>query len=113
MSPTTVARLGHDRTVNLPSCTTCLNELIAALHRVVPAEAHARLGRITFEVDARLSSIVDSMPKRVDSARAEMILGIERNPALDDMIRAYAQDFPGAVRVPITKQGQRAAASRL
>ena len=70
-------------------------------------EAHAQLGRITFEVDAHLSSIVDSMPKRVDSTRAETILGIARNPALDDMIRAYAHDFPGAVRVPVRVRSAR------
>ena len=88
--------LGFDRTVFLPTRSVSLNQLEQAMKRVVAKESMGKLGKVIYEEDERLSSIVGSFPTKVDSKRA-LALGAPPTPKIDDMIREYCEDFKDAL----------------
>lgn len=101
---TTMAKLGLDRTINLPALECSLDELVSALHDVTSTAGDdggvtARLGNISFNVDEKLSNLVDGFPKTVDASRGETVLGFEPVPDVATLIRDYIQDFPEACSV--------------
>ncbi|KAL9183427.1 hypothetical protein ACHAXT_004283 [Thalassiosira profunda] len=88
--------LGFDRTVFLPTRAVSLRQLEEAMKRVVTPDSASKLGKVTYEEDERLSSIVGSFPTKVDSKRA-LALGAPPTPSIEDMIREYCEDFNGAL----------------
>jgi NAD(P)-dependent dehydrogenase (short-subunit alcohol dehydrogenase family) len=88
--------LGFDRVVFLPAVALSLGDLEEALLEVVKAENHSKLGKITYEADARLSAIVGSFPTKINANRA-MKLGILDAPDAQTLVREYMQDFSTAV----------------
>ena len=96
-NPVDVDRLlGYDRTVFLPARSVSLSELEAAMKRVVSKDSVSKLGKVVYEENKELSSIVGSFPTKVDSKRA-LALGAPGVPSIEDMIREYCEDFKSAL----------------
>ena len=81
--------LGDDRTVNFPAHAVTVEEMIAALRRVA---GNRHLGEITVEPDAEIEAIVATWPVATEFARAGA-LGLPIEDGLDDIVRAYIEDF--------------------
>lgn len=83
------AALGDDRTLNLPSFSATVAEMVAALARVA---GDRPLGAITDAPDPAIQRICSSWPAyaRADRARA---LALPENPPLDDVVREYIEDY--------------------
>ena len=81
--------LGDDRTVNFPSLSVTVEEMIAALRRVA---GNRPLGEITHQPDAAIAAIVATWPVATEFARAGA-LGLPVEDSLDDIVRAYIEDF--------------------
>lgn len=85
------AKLGDDRGVNLPNLDVKVADMIAALKRVA---GDRKLGKIDVQPDNFVMSIVSGWPAHLDAARAES-LGLPKDKSLDDIIRAYMEDYLG------------------
>jgi nucleoside-diphosphate-sugar epimerase len=81
--------LGHDRAVNLPGLAVTVAEMIDSLRRVA---GDRPLGEIRVEPDPFIERIVATWPARTDSDRA-LALGLPQDRGLDDIVRAYIEDF--------------------
>ncbi|MCH8002674.1 MAG: NAD-dependent epimerase/dehydratase family protein [Proteobacteria bacterium] len=81
--------LGDDRTVNFPSLSVTVEEMIAALRRVA---GNRHLGEITHQPDPAIAAIVATWPVATEFARAGA-LGLPVEDSLDDIVRAYIEDF--------------------
>jgi NAD(P)-dependent dehydrogenase (short-subunit alcohol dehydrogenase family) len=88
--------LGYDRTVFLPTIPVSMKQLEEAMKRVVSSDSVSKLGKVVYEEDEALSSIVASFPTKVDSKRA-LLLGALPPPSIDDIIREYCHDFKSAL----------------
>lgn len=88
--------LGYDRTVFLPAVALSLGDLQDALYKVVTLDSQEKLGKITYEVDETLSSVVGSFPTKIDASRA-LALGIPPAPNAEELVRQYISDFGSAV----------------
>lgn len=96
--------LGFDRTIFLPAVALSLGDLQEALFKVVSSDCHDKLGKITYQVDDKLSAVVGSFPTKVDAQRAHQ-LGIPPAPSAEILVREYMEDFapalvPGIVASP-------------
>lgn len=96
--------LGFDRTIFLPAIALSLGDLQEALFKVVSPDSHGKLGKITYQVDEKLSAVVGSFPTKVDAQRAQQ-LGIPPAPSAETLVREYMEDFasalvPGIVAAP-------------
>jgi 4-hydroxybutyrate dehydrogenase len=85
------AKLGDDRAVNLPNLGITVADMIDALNRVA---AGRKLGKIDVQPDQFVMSIVAGWPAHLDAARAEAV-GLPKDKSLDDIIRAYIEDYLG------------------
>lgn len=83
------AELGANRAFGLPALTVSVGEMIESLRRVADDRP---LGSISVEPDPETQRIVDSWPIELDSARAQA-LGLPADDSVDDMVRAYIEDF--------------------
>ncbi len=83
------AALGDDRTINLPSFSATVAEMVAALGRVA---GNRRLGAITDAPDPAIQRICSSWPAYARSDRASA-LGLPENPPLDEVVREYIEDY--------------------
>jgi nucleoside-diphosphate-sugar epimerase len=83
------AKLGDDRAVNLPNLTVTVAQMIESLKTVA---AGRTLGKITVKPDPFVMSIVAGWPTRLDAARAHA-LGLPKDKALENIIRAYMEDY--------------------
>ena len=83
------AALGDDRTINLPSFSATVAELVAALERVAGGR---RLGAVTDAPDPAIQRICASWPARARADRATA-LGLPENPPLDEVVREYIEDY--------------------
>jgi len=81
--------LGDDRTVNFPSLSVTVGDMIAALRRVA---GNRHLGEITHQPDPAIAAIVATWPVATEFARAGA-LGLPVEDSLDDIVRAYIEDF--------------------
>jgi len=83
------ASFGHTRAMNLPSLTVSVGEMVEALQRFGRTR---RLGRVSWQPEARLQAVVDGWPGRFVSARASSN-GIGADADFDEIIRAFAEDY--------------------
>jgi len=86
----------YDRTAFLPSMAVSLADLQQALSQIVDTASSSALGFITYNIDKKLSNIVQSFPTSIDSSRA-IALGAPPTPGLATIIRQYCTDFPNAI----------------
>ena len=77
-------RFGPTRVMNLPSLTVTPAEIAAAVQR------RGATGRIVWQPDAQMQSIVDGWPRAFTSERA-LSLGLQADRHVDDMVTAYLQ----------------------
>lgn len=83
------AALGGERTLNLPSLSVSVAEMIASLQRVA---ADRRLGRIDVQPDEFILSVVNGWPQAMHAPRA-LALGLPQDAGLDDIVRGYVRDY--------------------
>lgn len=83
------ACFGHTRAMNLPSLTVSIGEMVEALQRFGQTR---RLGRVRWEVDARLQTFVDGWPSNFISETASRN-GIGADADFDEIIRAFVEDY--------------------
>ncbi|MSO73785.1 MAG: NAD-dependent epimerase/dehydratase family protein [Alphaproteobacteria bacterium] len=83
------AALGHDRTINFPSLSVTVAEMMASLKRVA---AGRTLGAVSFAPDPAIVAICRSWPAYARADRA-LALGLPRDADLDSIVRAYIEDF--------------------
>ncbi len=88
--------VGDDRSVNLPSITLTVAEMIEGLKRVA---GDRPLGQINSALDPTIQAICDGWPGRGQSPRADA-LGLPADKGLDSIIRAYIEDYADAKRRP-------------
>jgi len=77
--------LGSDRTVNLPSLSVTMAELVDAVARQPLAAGVARPGRVAWSPDPALQAVVDAWPQRLDSPRARA-LGVQADTTLAELL---------------------------
>lgn len=75
--------------LTLPSVTTTVGEMVAALERVAGAEVSALVDWVP---DESIIAIVTTWPSRFDTARARG-LGLAADPDFESIIRAYVADL--------------------
>jgi nucleoside-diphosphate-sugar epimerase len=81
--------LGAVRTMNLPAITVTIEEMLTALERKAGAGARQL---VTWQPDARLQGLIDSMPQGFASARAAAA-GIRPEPNFDTVIDDFVQAY--------------------
>jgi D-erythronate 2-dehydrogenase len=81
--------LGEDRAVNLPSLCPTVEEMVESLSRVA---GDRPLGGITVAPDPAIEAIVRTWPLFTSFDRA-LALGFPRDESLDDIVRAYIQEY--------------------
>ncbi|MEE8172614.1 MAG: D-erythronate dehydrogenase [Alphaproteobacteria bacterium] len=86
------AAIGDDRSINLPSISLTVAEMIEGLRRVA---GNRPLGRIVAAPDAAIQAICDGWPGREEAPRAAA-LGLPADKDLDSIIRAYIEDYADA-----------------
>jgi nucleoside-diphosphate-sugar epimerase len=83
--------------VNLPSLRTTVGEMAAALERVAGKKATQLLD---WTPDPAILRLVKTWPGNVASARARA-LGLQADTDFEAIVRAYARENPGAVKLPL------------
>ena len=86
------AAVGDDRSLNLPSISVTVAEMIEGLKRVA---GNRPLGEIIPTPDPAIQKICDGWPGREESPRADT-LGLPPAGDLDSIIRAYIEDYADA-----------------
>jgi len=81
--------LGDDRSINLPSISLTVKEMVDGLHRVAKNRA---LGKITCVPNTDIQKICDGWPKWALADRA-LALGLPANSSIDEIIHAYIEDY--------------------
>lgn len=89
---------GPRTALNLPALATTVGEIAQALERLAGPQAIALLD---WAADDRIAALVSSWPSRIEPARARR-LGLLPDASIDALLRAYVQDHPEAVRLPLT-----------
>lgn len=93
----TEAEWGPRTAVNLPALATSVGEIAAALGRLAGPAATALLD---WQPDPRIAAIVGAWPSRFEAERAAR-LGLQPDPSIDALLRAYVHDHPAAVTLPL------------
>ncbi len=83
------AKMGDDRTVNLPNRTVTLREMVDSMQRVAGGR---RLGKVSVTPDPFVEKIVAGWPMGLGAARAKA-LGLTPSAELDTVIREYISDY--------------------
>lgn len=81
-----------DRTLNLPSRPSSLQQLVDALYEVVPPSEVGQLGKIVDKEDEFLSRVVRSMGSHLSHDRAKE-LGMMEVPDMATVVREFLEDF--------------------
>ncbi|NLD56122.1 MAG: NAD-dependent epimerase/dehydratase family protein [Burkholderiaceae bacterium] len=87
---------GWNRSINLPGFVVTMADALATL-REVGGEAAARLVR--YEPDPQVQKLVSTWAAHFDTARANA-MGFETDRDFGQIVRAYVEDNPDAVRLP-------------
>jgi len=88
---------GPRAAVNLPALATTVGAIAAALERLAGPAATALLDWVP---DPRIAAIVGAWPSHFEARRAAA-LGLQPDADVDALLRAYVQDHPDAVRLPL------------
>ena len=91
------AQWGPRTALNLPSLSTTVGEMAAALGRVAGTTATDLLDRTP---DPAIRRIVKSWPGRFETVRARS-LGLGSDATFEDVIREYVRENPDEVKVPL------------
>ncbi|MGJ7506992.1 D-erythronate dehydrogenase [Variovorax sp. GT1P44] len=91
------AQWGPRTALNLPSLSTTVGEMAAALGRVAGTTATNLLDRTP---DPAIRRIVKSWPGRFETVRARA-LGLDADASFDDVILEYVRENPGAIKVSV------------
>jgi nucleoside-diphosphate-sugar epimerase len=83
------ARLGRDRTLNLPTLCVSVEEMIDGLRRVA---GQRKLGAIQAQPDPFIMGVVSGWPRSMAAQRAEA-LGLPRDQGIDAIIGDYIHDY--------------------
>lgn len=87
------AAFGHTRSMNLPSLSVRVGELVQAVESIAQRRPWARpLGRITWGFDAAMQAVVSAWPQRFASAQAEA-LGVRGDASVDEIIGHFIEDY--------------------
>lgn len=86
---------GWNRSVNLPGFVVTMTDALAKLREVGGEEA-VRLVR--YQPDAQVQKLVSTWAARFDTARAKS-MGFEADSDFGQIVRAYVEDNPDAVRL--------------
>ena len=86
--------LGDDRTVNLPSLSVTVAEMVESVQQVAAAYRIAS-GRIEVREDEEIGRIVRTWPEYATAERA-LALGLPQDEALDPIAADYVDRFGGA-----------------
>lgn len=81
--------IGDDRSINLPSISITVQDMVDGLHRVAE---NRTLGNITCLPNTDIQKICDGWPKWALANRA-LDLGLPENNSIDEIIRAYIEDY--------------------
>ena len=81
--------IGDDRSLNLPSISVTVADMIEGLKRVAD---NRTLGEIKLAPDPAIQGICDGWPGREEAPRA-LDLGLPADSDLDSIIRAYIEDY--------------------
>ncbi|MDP9930470.1 D-erythronate dehydrogenase [Variovorax paradoxus] len=92
------AEWGPRTALNLPSLSTTVGEMAAALERVAGKAATDLLDRTP---DPAIQRIVKTWPGRIETARAKR-LGLSADADFETVIREYVRENPDAVKLPVT-----------
>lgn len=92
------AEWGPRTALNLPSLSTTVGEMAAALERVAGKAATALLDCTP---DPAIPRIVKTWPGRIETARAKR-LGLSAHADFEVVIRDYVRENPDAVKLPVT-----------
>ena len=92
------AQWGPRTALNLPSLSTTVGEMAAALERVAGKAATSLLDRTP---DPTIMRIVKTWPGRIETARAKA-LGLAADDSFEAVIREYVRENPDAVKLPVT-----------
>ncbi|MDA0229969.1 MAG: NAD-dependent epimerase/dehydratase family protein [Proteobacteria bacterium] len=84
--------VGDDRSINLPSVSLTVTEMIEGLRRVA---GNRPLGQIIAKPDPAIQEICNGWPGRELAPRASA-LGLPADKDLDSIIRAYIEDYADA-----------------
>ncbi len=93
--------LDGNRTVQLPSLSVSIGEMVEGLRRVGGDDAAAR---IEFRPDPHIQRIVDGWPGAISSARAAR-LELPFDTSIDDIIAAFVEDDLPAQKALIALEG--------
>jgi nucleoside-diphosphate-sugar epimerase len=91
------AQWGPRTALNLPSLSTTVGEMAAALERVAGKAATALLDRTP---DPTIMRIVKTWPGRIETARAKA-LGLAADDSFEAVIREYVRENPDAVKLSV------------
>lgn len=91
------AEWGPRTALNLPSLSTTVGEMAAALERVAGKAATALLDRTP---DPAIQRIVKTWPGRIETVRAKG-LGLSADASFEEVIRDYVRENPDAVKLVI------------
>jgi nucleoside-diphosphate-sugar epimerase len=84
--------VGDDRSINFPSISLTVAEMVAGLKRVA---GNRPLGEVISAPDPAVQAICDGWPGREEAPRA-LALGLPADRDLDSIIRAYIEDYADA-----------------
>lgn len=83
------AALGAERTLNLPSLSVTVEQMLTSLRRVAGGR---QLGRVDVQPDEFIMSVVNGWPQAMHAPRAQA-LGLPQDAGLDDIIQRYMREF--------------------
>ena len=89
------ARLGSERSLNMPGLSATVADQIAALRRAAGEHAVELIRR---EPNPAIEAMIESWPRQIDGARAQA-LGFRAESSFDEIIRTYIEDELGG-RLP-------------
>jgi nucleoside-diphosphate-sugar epimerase len=92
-----VGHWGQWRSVNLPGRVVSMQECLDALERI---SGKAVRELVKLQPDEAIQRLVRTWPGRFDTARA-LSLGFIADADFEAMLRAYIEDNPGAIKVPV------------
>lgn len=85
---------GWHRVVNLPGLVASMHDELAALRKVGGDAAVARVRHVP---DPKVVALVRTWAAHFETRRA-LAMGFEADASFDDIVRAYVEDNPGAVK---------------